>query len=78
MSRQTDQRQEDLAKWYYEHKPIVEQYDLTKRIEFLETVIHNLLYLQTFVVEDIQKIEGRNHLWMPNGVQISGDVRRLG
>lgn len=78
MSRQTDQKLEDLAKWYYEHRPIVQQYDLTKRIEFLETVIHNFLYLQTFVAEDIQKIEGRSHLWMPNGVQASGDMKRFG
>ena len=50
MSRQTAQKLEDLAKWYYEHRPIVQQYDLIKRVEFLETVIHNILYLQTYAV----------------------------
>ena len=78
MSRQTDQKLEDLAKWYYEHNQIVRAYDLIKRIEFLETTIHNLLYLQTYVVEDIQKIEGRSHLWMPDGVRVSGDMKRFG
>lgn len=78
MSLQTEQRQADIAKWYYEHKPIVQQYDLIRRVEFLETVIHNLLLFQTYLVEDIQKIEGRKHLWMPNGVQVSGDMRRFG
>lgn len=78
MSRQTDQALADLAKWYYEHRPIVQQYDLIKRVEFLETVIHNILYLQTYMVEDIQKAEGRRNLWVPGNVQASGDMKRFG
>lgn len=78
MSRQTDQKLEELARWYYEHKTLVEAYDLVKRVEFLETVIHNLLYLQTFVAEDIQKIENRKHVWVPNGMRVTGDMTRFG
>lgn len=79
MSRQTDQKLEEVAKWFYHHYgPMKEVYDMNKRVEFLEKIVENLLYLQTYVAEDLQKVEGRHSLWTPGKVQMSGDLTRFG
>ena len=80
MSGQTDRKLEDLAKWYYYHKPIVveQRLDLMKRVEFLEKTVENLMLLTTYLVEDIQKLERRDRLWTPGGVQVNGDLTRFG
>lgn len=79
MSAQTDRKLADCAQWFYHHyEPMKGMYDLNKRVEFLEKIVENLLYLQTYVVEDLQKVEGRKSLWTPGEVQMTGDLKRFG
>ncbi|MGI9489192.1 MAG: hypothetical protein ACR2RF_25555 [Geminicoccaceae bacterium] len=78
MSRQTEDKMGELAKWYYFHKDTLPRDDLRRRIEFLETVINNLLLLQTYTQEDVQKLEGRRTLFVPSGVQINGSLKQFG
>jgi hypothetical protein len=52
-----------------------------KRLQFYEKTIDGLLELVAIAAEDIRILEGRHkskHLWIPNGVEYSGDVRKFG
>ena len=78
MSAQTENKMAEVAKWYYFHKDTIPRDNLRARIEFLETVINNFLLVQTYIQEDVQKLEGRRKLFIPSGVQVGGSLKRFG
>ena len=52
-----------------------------KRLQFYEKTIDGLLELVAIAAEDIRVLEGRHKsasLWIPNGIEYSGDVRKFG
>lgn len=58
MSFETEERLKDFAVWYKEH--VKEISDVAKRTEFLERAMDNMLWLTTYLIEDIQRLEGRS------------------
>lgn len=78
MSAQTENKMGEMAKWYYFHKDMIPRDDLRQRIEFLETVLNNFLLVQTYIQEDVQKLEGRRKLFIPSGVQVNGSLKQFG
>lgn len=68
----------DFFQWYTYHKGTIPPKDLEKRVLFLETSITNLSKVMAGIIEELQEKRGSKHLWLPNGIEIKGDVRRLG
>ena len=57
MSRETEEKLKDFAVWFKEH--VKEINDIEQRTRFLERAMDNMLWLTTFLIEDIQRLEGR-------------------
>jgi hypothetical protein len=68
----------EFFEWYVHHKGTIPPHDLPKRIEFLETTITNMAKVMAGMVEELQERRGSRHLWIPNGVEIRGDLSRRG
>ena len=75
MSKQTDDRLADFAKWFHYHRGTIDQQNMSKRMEFYETAVDNMCLLITYLVEDIQHLEGRRSLILPSGIKLNGDIR---
>ena len=77
MSRVTEQKLSDQCKWFMEHRHTIT--DPVKRTEFLETCVQNLIYLATYLIEDIQRLEHReraeNHICVPREVRLDDNLR---
>lgn len=82
MSRESEQRLADWAKWFHEHR--LDGGDVHKKIQFLEKSVDGLLEMVCRCLEDIRDLEGRprealgRKLWTPSGMTVAGDVRRFG
>ena len=76
MSRITEDKFKDVAVWYKEHK--AECNDHEKRVVFNERAMDHLLWLMTYMLEDIQRLEGasRTSVLLPPGVLLNQPPRR--
>lgn len=73
MSQKTERVLHDVAKWFHEHK--AECSDPDKRTRFLEKAVDHLIWLNTYLVEDIQELEGRKKIVLPVGMKLHDDIR---
>lgn len=72
MSVKADEQVANVAKWFIYHKGTIPPENLSKRIEFLEKMCHNLLNLCIAQAEDIKELEGvRRQLLMPRSVKLT-------
>lgn len=76
-----ERRLADLTIWMYHNRRDVPQENLGARVKLLETGLWTLLEVCALLLERQHSLEaGRNgsELWLPDGVEISGDLTRLG
>ncbi len=81
MAREFEKRLTEWAVWFHQNKPRVPKDDIRKRMDFQEKTIDGLIELLAIAAEDIRTLEGRAkspNLWLPNGVQITGDLHKRG
>jgi len=82
MSSVLEERLTDVAKWYDYHSRRVPVDNIPARLQFQGKAIDCLLELLAIAALDIKRLEGnkgRNeHLWLPNGIEIKGDIKRFG
>ncbi|MFQ5793039.1 MAG: hypothetical protein ACE5JI_21420 [Acidobacteriota bacterium] len=84
MSRESEKRLKEWAVWFEEHKR--DGGDLYKQIAFLRRAVEILAEVTCRCLEDIRELEGRraageelgSRLYVPRGLNVAGDVRRLG
>lgn len=80
MSNETDIKFQELAKWFYEHErymftkdgKLKDNADLAKNQEFCAQAVHNVLYLLTYLYEDIKTLENSrgSKLILPSDIMI--------
>jgi len=81
MSQDLEHRLTEWAVWFHQNKPRIPPENLKKRIEFLELALDGCFECVAIATKDIQQMENRPksaRLWLPSGVQASGDFRRFG
>lgn len=70
----------DFVKWFIEHKDEIR--DVEQRQKFMTRALHELVHVFTYVVEDIQNLEGRfpgqNNLILPNIHKLDQSLRQGG
>lgn len=83
MSKQTEDRLGEIYTWYNYNKNTIPPQDVMKKTLFLQKTIDCLFELIVRQAEEIQGMEHKNgtrsqRLWLPSGVEIHGDLKRLG
>ena len=81
MARDLERRITEWGLWFHENKGRIPPMNYDKRLQFYEKTIDGLLEIVAIAAEDIRILEGRSkskHLWVPNGIEYSGDVRKFG
>jgi hypothetical protein len=83
MSRQTEDKLQDFYKWYLEHEMDMKQSDFSKRLEAMHKMLYNCLWVITYLVEDIQALEGRlptegESILTPAGLKLDQNLRQGG
>jgi hypothetical protein len=81
MARDLEKRTVEWGVWYHENKNRIPRMDFERRLAFYEKTIDGLIELLAIAAEDIRTLEGRkrsNTLYMPNGVAVTGDIRKFG
>lgn len=75
MSRKTEQKLSDLAKWFVYNKSTIT--DVDKRSEFMEHAVMTMIIMFTHIIEDIQALERRekSEILLPSGIRFNKDVR---
>lgn len=69
----------DVIVWYHENKGRIPRENLRKRLDFTETALNNAFNVMISMCEELQKVRGKpSALWLPNGMKVSGDVKRFG
>tara|TARA_Y100000310_G_C20656784_1_gene802385 strand:- start:1150 stop:1446 length:297 start_codon:yes stop_codon:yes gene_type:complete len=68
------------AIWFHKNKGRIPRENLSKRVDFLELMLDITLEINAMLVQRMQRGEGRTDtpLWLPSGMQVSGDVRKFG
>ena len=80
-NRPLEQRLVDTCTWFYQNKDSIPKDNLGKRCEFMEKYIEISIELMASMVERLQMSENRqksDRLWLPSGLNMSGDVKRFG
>lgn len=78
-TREPAEKLKEIAVWYHEHRR--DSMDIDKRWEFQMRAIDHILWLQTYIIEAIQKVEGRKdaqRLFLPNGIRMEANLRTPG
>lgn len=81
MARDLEKRVVEWGVWYHENKGRIPPMHFEKRLAFYEKTIDGLIELLAIAAEDIRTLEGRkrsNQLYLPDGVTMTGDIRRFG
>lgn len=84
MSRATNEKLREYYVWFAEHRRDGTNGDVTNRVKFLETALDGAFDVISRLAEDVSKLEGRppeslgRTLWLPTGIKMRGDVRRVG
>lgn len=68
MSQQTEEKLRDFAVWYKHHVDGVT--DPEQIMRFQQKAINELIWLTTYLVEDIQKLEGRRMIVLPHELHV--------
>lgn len=71
----------ETAVWFHRNKDHIPRNDLRKRIDFLEKALDIFLEMTAMIVDRAQMNEGRaksESLWLPKGVDASGDFTKFG
>lgn len=74
-----EQRLADTAAWFFNNKDRIPPMDLAKRCEFLTKTCLLLIEICALQTDRLHQTEGKNSkLWLPRGLNASGDVRKFG
>ena len=71
----------ETAVWFHRNKDRIPRENLEKRIDFLEKTLDIFLEMTAMLVDRAQLVEGRTKsesLWIPRGIDASGDVTKFG
>ena len=75
-----ERRLMQTALWFHKNKDRIS--DPLRKIEFMEKTLDITLELMALTVQRMQEVEGRGgksaNLWLPAGMNVSGDVKRYG
>jgi hypothetical protein len=74
MSRQTEEKFNELASWFNDFEKYMGHPSIDKRMEALRKLQTNIMWLLTYVVEDIQVLEGR-HGRGGTGIVVPADAK---
>jgi hypothetical protein len=83
MSRRTEEKFNELAKWFNDFEIYMGHPSIDKRMEALRKLQQNIMWLLTYLVEDIQALEGRHGrggtgILLPQDAKLDRDLRRGG
>lgn len=74
-----EQRLADTAAWFFSRKDDLSRDNLASRQDFLEKTCWLLIEICALQTDRIHKLEGNKAgLWLPAGIQVTGDVRKFG
>ena len=71
----------ETAVWFHRNKDRIPRENLEKRIDFLEKTLDIFLEMTAMLVDRAQLVEGRaksESLWIPRGIDASGDFTKFG
>ena len=82
MSQKSENRTQEIITWYHYNKNLIPKENLVKRLDFQQKAIDCLLELIVHLLEDIDPLEHKagqrsKTLWLPKGMKVNGDVRKL-
>ena len=75
-----ERRLTDTALWFVKNKDRIPRDNLAARMDFAEKTMEIFIELLAMSLERMQEAEGRSHsssLWLPNGINFSGDPTRF-
>ncbi len=80
MSRQTEEKFNELATWWNDFEKYMDHPSVDKRMEALRKLQQNIMWLLTYMVEDIQVLEGRHGrggtgIVVPASAKLDRDLR---
>lgn len=67
-----EQRQADLAIWFYRNMESISRDNLASRQAFLEKAFWIQLEVIALLTERLHKLEGHTSLYLPRGVRVNG------
>lgn len=74
-----EQRLADTAAWFFANKDRIPRDNLASKQAFLEKTVWLLIEICALQAERIHQVEGRStHLWLPRGMNATGDIRKFG
>jgi len=71
----------ETAVWFHRNKDRIPRENLGKRLDFLEKSLDIHIELVAMLVDRMQLSEGRpksRNLWIPNGMEVTGDLNKFG
>lgn len=81
MSGESEERLAEWAVWFHENKRRIPVDNLKAQNLFLLKAVDGCLEMLARTLKDVQILEERNplnKLWLPQGVDIKGDVTKFG
>lgn len=83
MTAKVEERISEIFRWYEYNRGLIPKENLMKRLDFQQKAIDCLFEVVVLQAECIQLLEFKagvrsNKLWLPNGVQINGDLTKFG
>lgn len=79
--KESEEELTNWYKWYHYNKSNLPPMDLKKRCDFYEKALDGFTGVLALLMKDIQVIEQRQNpagLYLPRGVEVSGDITRFG
>lgn len=73
-----EQRLADTAIWFHMNKDRIPRDNLASRQAFLEKGFWCMLEISALLLERLRSERASKALWIPNGIDIQGDVKRYG
>ena len=70
----------DMAVWFHRNKDRMSRSNVEARCDFLMKSLDIHLELVALLVQRLERAEGRRHspLWLPKGINASGDMTKFG
>ena len=76
-NRPLEQRLADLTVWFYRNRKAVSPDNLHMRMKLAEDVLWIMLEVVALTMDRLQELEHKGkseHLWIPNGIRVEGDL----
>lgn len=75
-----ERRLSDTALWWFRNRERIPRENVPDRLELTEKMLGIVLEMLALATERIQHGEGMRSakLWLPNGMSVSGDLKRFG